>query len=146
MLRKANLSAHGIRWAVLTPVLLLVVAHLTSEQAPTLKQPPKKTAQYQLITKGLLGTVTVPFQFKSANLRLEIRDLIMGTRAAHIQPVSVRTILEVRGGIVIATINGHQQAYIPGDFLIVDKDTGLDLQNPRDVTVIRAIYVFENEK
>src|SRR3989442_6728995 len=61
----------------------------------------KVDPQYEVIATGLLGSPVVPFQFKSASLRLEIRNLVMGNPSAETAPMPARTIFEVRGGTLI---------------------------------------------
>jgi hypothetical protein len=102
--------------------------------------------QYEIVSQGLLGSPLVPIQFKTANLRLEIRDLILGRTFVRTLPATTRTILEVRGGAVTATLNGQTKTYVPGDWFVIEEGDVLEMRNKGDVTVIRAIYVFEQAK
>jgi hypothetical protein len=120
-----------------------LVICLSPSSAESKHEQDMRSGQYQIISEGLLGSVVIPFQFKSAHIRLEVRDLIMGTGSARFM-AAAQTILEVRGGTVVATINGKKTTYIPGDFFVVNQGSVLDMQNPGDVTVIRAIYIFDN--
>ena len=98
---------------------------------------------YQVITKGLLGGPVYPVQFRTAKLRLETRNLIMGPGRAESVPTPVRTIMELRGGALTATLNGKRQEHVPGDFWVVNKGDTLSLENQGDVAIIRAVQISE---
>jgi hypothetical protein len=104
------------------------------------------SAQYQIITHGLLGSPVFPVRFRSADLRLEIRNLIMGPGAAQAVATPNRTIMELRGGALVTTINGEKRERRPGDFWLVEPGSTLALENQGDVAVIRAIYVFAGRR
>ncbi|MGH2397577.1 MAG: hypothetical protein ACRDFW_11450 [bacterium] len=107
---------------------------------------PEEATQYEIITKGLLANPILPIQFQSADLRLEIRNLIMGPGQAQAVPMPTRAIMELRGGGVVTTINREKRERRPGDFWVVEKGSALALDNRSDVVVIRAIYIFEGRK
>ncbi|SRR6266404_6189695 len=108
-------------------------------------KPPAKAASFQVLTKGLLTNAGATFRFPSEKLELEIRDLVMGNGTARDIPTPTRMLLEVRGGLVKVTINGKTENHVPGDMFGVDQGAKLELENPGDVTVIRAIYIHERQ-
>lgn len=101
---------------------------------------------YEVITKGLLGDTPFSVQFRSAPLRLEIRNLIMGPGITDVVPTANRALMELRGGGVVTTINGQRQERRQGDFWTVEKGSRLIIESTGDVAVIRAIYVIEGQK
>src|SRR5437660_12826600 len=105
-------------------LLLLALPFATSQTDHSVqvhKGQTKVYPQYEVIAPGLLGSPVALFQFKSASLRLEIRNLVMGNASAETAPMPTRTIFEVRGGTLVVTLNGEQRTYLPGDFFVVDK-------------------------
>ncbi len=119
-----------------------LAAHSACAQVAQGKTPEEPT-QYEIITKGLLANPIFPIQFQSADLRLEIRNFIMGPGQAQAVPIPTRAIMELRGGGVITTIDREKRERRPGDFWVVEKGSALALDNRSDVVVIRAIYIFE---
>jgi hypothetical protein len=57
----------------------------------------------------------------------------------------VRTIMELRGGAVIATVNGKRVEHVPGDFWVLERGDTLALENQGDVAVIRSIQIREGK-
>jgi hypothetical protein len=102
--------------------------------------------QYEIVAQGLLSNPTLAIEFKAAPVRLEIRDLIVGPGVARAVPVPGRTLMELRGGGVITSINGDKRDRRPGDFWTVERDSSLSLENKGDVAVIRAIRIIEEQK
>lgn len=107
---------------------------------------PQEGAPYEIIAKGLLGSRLFPVQFRSADLRLEVRNLIVGRGEARAVPTPDRAIMELRGGGVVTTIDGERRERRPGDFWRVEKGSALTLENRADVAVIRAIYILEGAR
>jgi len=79
----------------------------------------------------------------TAAVRLEVRDLVMGPGIARDIPLGARVLMELRGGAAVTTIDGTKQERRPGDFWEVPKGSVLTIENPGDVAVIRAIYLYE---
>lgn len=102
--------------------------------------------EYEVVTQGLLANRGVSMPFRSARVRLEIRNLVMGQASAEKVPIPTTVIMELRGGTVTTTIDGQQQERRPGDFWTVEKGRVLSIANPGEVAVIRAIYIFERGK
>jgi hypothetical protein len=105
-------------------------------------QPP----YYSLVTQGMLAGPVFPYQFQSAKLRLEIRNLVIGHAKANEVPTPTDILMELRGGIVITTINGQAQERIQGDFWTVEKGSNLAIENPGQAAVIRAVYAYPQSK
>jgi hypothetical protein len=119
----------------------LVPANMAGQEPPTPEQrPPNK---YEVVAPGLIGNAPFTLQFRTADLRLVVRDLMMGRGEARDVPTAARAILELRGGSVITTINGEKKTRTQGDIWTVGKGDRLSLENPYDVAVIRAVYLFE---
>ena len=106
----------------------------------------RQTSAYELVTKGVVGSSVLRVQFKTAPLRLEIRNLVMGRGETEAIPIPTRILLEVRQGAVTTTINQEQQGRSQGDFWVVDKGSSFTMQNSGEVAVIRAIYIFEGSR
>jgi len=109
------------------------------EQAPT-------SAQYGVAAKGIVASPAVKIQFKSAPLRLEVRNLIMGRGETESIPAPTRILLELRQGAVTTTVNREKQERHQGDFWVVEKDSSFTIQNSGEVAVLRAIYIFEGSR
>ncbi len=112
-------------------------------QAPAAQRPADSTHGYEVLTKGLLGGPPLALQFRTARVRLVIRNLIMGPGSADSVPIPMRVVMELRGGALTARINGKTVEHFPGDFWVLEKGSAVSLQNRGDVVVIRAIYVLE---
>ena len=132
----------GTNWTVIA-ILLMAAGVLTSYSARS--QDPNLPS-YEVVTNGLVANQALSVQFRSAPLRVGIRDLIVGPGQAESVPTPVRTLMELRGGGVITMINGESQQRVPGDFWIVERGSALSLQNDGDVAVIRAIQLFEGQR
>ncbi len=130
--------------AVLTAIGVVVARPTGAQVAP--EPATQESKQYEVVTKGLLGSPLFPIQFRSADLRVEIRNLVMGRGEAQAVPTPTRTIMELRGGAVVTTINGDKRERRAGDFWEVEKGSMLALENRGEVAVIRAIYLFEGGK
>lgn len=120
-------------------------AQTTARQDPT-SVSPTESKPYEVITKGLLGSPVYPVQFKSAALRLDIRNLIVGPGTAQGIPIKERTLMELRGGGVVTTIDGQKQTRRAGDFWVVERGSALSIENAGDVAVIRAMEMVEGAK
>jgi hypothetical protein len=116
------------------PILLLCFILPASAQAPT---------KYEVIVPGLVANPTYVLQFRSDDLRLEVRDLIMGPGQARNIPTPARAMMELRGGTVITTINGRATPRIQGDIWSIAKGDSLSLENLHDVVVIRSMSIIE---
>ncbi len=135
-----TLQQPAASWLVLLTAPL-ALANTAGQAPPALEQrPPTK---YEVVAPGLIGNTPFTLQFRTADLRLVVRDLMMGHGEARDVPTAARAILELRGGSVITTINGEKKTRTQGDIWTVGKGDQLSLQNPYDVAVIRAVYVFE---
>jgi hypothetical protein len=101
---------------------------------------------YEVIVPGLVGNAPYILEFRSANLRIAVRDLIMGHGEARDVPTRARAVMELRGGSVITTINGVRTRRRQGDIWRVRPEDRLSLENPYDVAVIRAMYILERAR
>jgi hypothetical protein len=102
--------------------------------------------EYELIAKGVAGSLPLRVQFKSAPLRLEFRNLVVGRGESEPVPVPTTILMELRQGGVTATINGQKHERHQGDFWVVEKGGSLTIQNLEGVAVIRGIYIFEGNR
>ncbi len=109
------------------------------------KEENRQPASYEVLAKGVVGSAPLEVQFKSAALRLEIRNLIMGRGETESIPTPARMLLEVRQGAVTTTINQEKQGRSQGDFWVVEKGNSFAVQNAGEVAVLRAIYIFEGK-
>lgn len=140
--------------SVLLFLALLLAAwlpkHLFSEERGQSEQSKRdenpQVSSYELLAKGVVGSPPFQVQFKSAPLRLEIRNLVMGRGETEAIPTPTRILLEVRQGAVTTTINREKQGRNQGDFWVVDKGSSFTMQNSGEVAVIRAIYIFEGSR
>lgn len=132
--------------------LLLIVILLVAAQpvrisgAQGAQEKPGPPPYYSLVTQGMLAGPVFPYQFQSAKLRLEIRNLIIGHAKASEVPTPTDMLMELRGGAVITTINGQAQERIQGDFWTVEKGSSLTIENQAQAAVIRAVYVYPGAK
>jgi hypothetical protein len=129
-------------------VLILLVAaqpvRISGAQGTQQKEGPPP--YYSLLTQGMLAGPMFPYQFQSAKLRLEIRNLIIGHAKASEVPTPTDMLMELRGGVVITTINGQSLERIQGDFWTVEKGSSLAIENQGQAAVIRAVYVYPGPK
>ncbi len=109
------------------------------------KEENRQPAAYEVLAKGVVGSAPFQVQFKSAALRLEIRNLIMGRGETESIPTPTRMLLEVRQGAVTTSINQEKQTRNQGDFWVVEKGSSFTAQNSGEVGVLRAIYIFEGK-
>lgn len=137
----------------LSLVILLSLAPLPAlaqqqRRPPDDQRPPERPPQtkYEVIVPGMVANSPFDLQFRSADLRLQVRDLIMGRGEARDVPVPARILMELRGGGVSTTINGAKTERTQGDLWIVEKGDRLTVENTLDVAVIRAVYIFTRER
>ena len=134
------------------PVATLIVllgASVHSQQAgspTTTAQNPQPETKYEALAKGVAATLPFQVQFRSAPLRLEMRNLVMGRGITETIPTPTRILMEVRQGAVTATTSQGKHEWRQGDFWTVEKDSSLTIQNDGEVAVIRAIYIFEGKR
>jgi len=127
--------------------LATAVAVVMQQPAPAgqgQRQP--DSAQYQVLVKGMAASRPFRVQFKSAPLRLEFRNLVMGRGNTDSIPVPTRILMELRLGGVTTVINGERRERRQGEFWVVEKGSSLRVQAPGEVATIRAIYIFEGER
>jgi hypothetical protein len=109
-------------------------------------QSQQDTSLYQVLVKGIAASRPFRVQFKSAPLRLEFRNLVMGRGNSDSIPVPTRILMELRLGGVTTVINGERRERRQGEFWVVEKGSSLRFQAPGEVATIRAIYIFEGER
>jgi len=124
--------------------LLLAQEKAQSPQAKDTENRPAST--YELLAKGVVGSAPFQIQFKSAPLRLDIRNLIMGRGETEAIPTPTQILLELRQGGVTTTINQEKVNRSQGDFWVVEKGSAFTIQNSGEVAVLRAIYIFEGSR
>jgi len=142
------------QWGRLLIGLLLLLAWLgtglLSQESRAVGQSTKnenrQVSSYELLSKGVVATAPFQVQFKSAPLRLELRNLIMGRGETESIPTPTRILLELRQGAVTITVNREKQSQSQGDFWVVDKGSSFTIQNSGEVAVLRAIYIFEGSR
>jgi len=110
------------------------------------QQPVQTNQTYEVLAKGVVGSPPLQVQFTSAPLRLDLRNLIMGRGQTESIPVPTSILMELRQGGVTTTINQQQQERRQGDLWVVEQGSALTMQNPGEVAVIRAIYIFEGNR
>lgn len=135
-----------LRNLLLVFVLLVAAQPNQMSSAQEAQKQPSPPPYYSLLTQGMLAGPVFPYQFKSAPLRLEVRNLIIGHSKASDVPTPTNILMELRGGAVITTINGQTQERIQGDFWTVEKGSSLAIENQGQAAVIRAVYVFPGSK
>ena len=101
---------------------------------------------YEVLAKGVVSSRPFPVQFRSAPLRLEFRNLIMGRGESEPITAPTNILMELREGGVTTTINQQASERRQGDFWVVEKGSSLLIKNPGEVAVIRAIYMFEGNQ
>ncbi|HEY4846353.1 MAG TPA: hypothetical protein VIH87_00815 [Methylocella sp.] len=119
---------------------------LGSGQAQQTQEEQASPPQYESLVKGIAASSPLQIQFKSAPLRLEIRNLVMGRGDTEAIPTPTRILMEVRQGAITTTINDEKHDWRQGDFSMVDKGSLMTIQNPGEVAVIRAIYIYEGNR
>jgi siroheme synthase (precorrin-2 oxidase/ferrochelatase) len=127
-------------------VLVVVVCILAERRSDAQAQAAQgRDTTYVVITKGVLGTPIFPIRFESAPLNIGVRNFVMGPGEAQRIPVTVRTIMELRGGMVTTTINGESRERRAGDFWVVEPGSSISLVNRGDVAVIRVLHLQERQ-
>ncbi|MBS1867929.1 MAG: hypothetical protein JSS69_18620 [Acidobacteria bacterium] len=142
---KKKLGAFLIAALVLCAGGRFLLAQEKATGKPPQKDESRQPAVYEVLAKGVVGSAPFEVQFKSAALRLEIRNLVMGRGETEAIPTPTRIVLEVRQGAVTTTINQEKQARQQGDFWVVEKGSSFTIENPGEVAVLRAIYIFEGK-
>jgi hypothetical protein len=122
---------------------LFLLSQERRQSPPPKEEEVQQTSTYQLLAKGVVSSAPFGVQFKSAALKLEMRNLVMGHGETESIPTPTRMLLEVRQGGVITIIDHEKMNRTQGDFWVVDKDSRFSIQNPGQVAVLRAIYIFE---
>lgn len=130
----------------LASLAVCVFAQGTSQTDKPGKDQTRQPLQFELLAKGVVASPPVQVQFKSAPLRLVIRNLVMGRGETEPIPTPSRILLELRQGAVITTIDQQRHNRNQGDFWMVEKGSSFTIQNPGEVAVLRAIYVFEGNR
>ena len=136
----------AFRSLLLVFILLVAAQPIQKSSAQEIQEKAGRPPYYSLVTDGLLAGPVFPYQFQSAKLRLEVRNLILGHSKASDVPTPTDILMELRGGAVIITINGQAQEHIQGDFWTVEKGSRLAIENQGQVAVIRAVYVHAGSK
>jgi hypothetical protein len=138
-----SLERRGL-WIPLAAIATSIAISLVfGQQKPKTAERP---SEYELVAKGVAGSSPLQVQFKSAPLRLEFRNLVMGRGESEAIPVPTTTLMELRQGGITITVNGQKEERRQGDFWVVEKGSALTIQNPGEVAVIRAIYIFEGNR
>jgi hypothetical protein len=114
--------------------------------APAQVAPPVETAPYEIVGKGVAARAVASLQLKSADLRLEIRNIVIGPGGAEAVPVPERAIMELRSGGVATTIDGQERERRIGDFWTMEKGAVMRVKNHAQASVIRAIYLHEGSR
>jgi hypothetical protein len=127
-------------------ILLVAALPVRISGGQEAQEKPGAHPYYSLVTQGMLAGPVFPYQFQSAKLRLEIRNLIIGHAKASEVPTPTDMLMELRGGAVITTINGQAQERMQGDFWSVEKGSSLAIENQGQAAVIRAVYVYPGSK
>jgi hypothetical protein len=134
------------RGFLLVFILLVAAPPVRISGAQTAQEKPSSSPYYSLVTQGMLSGRAFLYQFQSAKLRVEIRNLIVGHAKANAVPTPTDMLMELRGGAVITTINGQTQERIQGDFWTIEKGSSLAIENQGQAAVIRAVYVYPSSK
>ncbi len=124
----------------------MVVAIPSHAQSTTTSSPQAQASDYEILAKGVAGSRPFQVPFKSAPLRLEFRNLVMGHGESERLQLPTRVLMELREGGVTTTINQEKHERRQGDFWVVEKGNSLTIGNPGQVAVIRAIYIFEGAR
>lgn len=131
--------------ALVLPVTLAIGLSAQEEKGAdqSKREEAKQAPAYEPLAKGIVGSGPLRVQFKSAPLRLEIRNLVMGRGETEAITAPTRILLEVRQGAVTTTAKQERQSHTQGDFFAVEKGSTFTIQNSGEVAVLRAIYIFE---
>ena len=136
----------GLRVVLMVFILLVAAQPIRISSAQEAKEKTESAPYYTLVTQGMMASPVFPYQFESAKLRLEVRNLILGHSKTNDVPTPSDILMELRGGAVITTINGQAQERIQGDFWTVEKGSKLAIENQGQAAVIRAVYVYPGTK
>jgi hypothetical protein len=136
----------ALRSLLLVFILLFAAQPIRMSSAQESQERGGQAPYYSLVTEGMLAGPVFPYQFQSAKLRLEVRNLILGRSRASDVPTPTDILMELRGGAVNTTINGQAQEHIQGDFWTVEKGSKLTIENQGQVAIIRAVYVYPGLK
>lgn len=136
----------ALRSLLLVFILLFAAQPIRMSSAQESQEKAVPAPYYSLVTEGMLAGPVFPYQFQSAKLRLEVRNLILGRSKASDVPTPTDILMELRGGAVTTTINGQAQEHIQGDFWTVEKGSKLTIENQGQVAIIRAVYVYPGLK
>ena len=123
-----------------------ITAQVGNQADKAAKAEGSESLQFQLLAKGVAASPAVTLQFKSAPLRLEIRNLVMGKGETEPVPVPTRILFELRQGAVTTSLNQQKQERHQGDFWVVEKNASFTIENSSEVAVLRAIYIFEGSR
>lgn len=129
--------------AFISPILGLCLVGQGREQSQQSKENSDRNSQYEVLVKGVAASRAAQIQFQTAPVRLEIRNLVMGHGQTETIPVQAQILMELRQGSVVSSINQEKRERKQGDFWVVEKGSSLTLQNPGELAVVRAIYIFE---
>lgn len=140
------MTSTALRVLLLVFILLVAAQPIQISSAQEFGEKTEAVPYYSLVTEGMIASPVFPYQFQSARLRLEIRNLILGHSKASDVPAPTDILMELRGGAVITTINGQAQERIQGDFWTVEKGSKLAVENQGQAAVIRAVYVYPGSK
>ncbi len=122
--------------------------HLAAQESAAANAAPEPTqadrdSGYEVLAKGVVASRIFPIQFKNIPLRMEFRNLTMGKGISEAVTLPTQVLMEVRLGQVNATVRGAKHEYHQGDFWVAEKGDSVVLENPSEVAVIRAIYIYK---
>jgi hypothetical protein len=104
--------------------------------AQAAQQKTESTSYYSLHTQGMITSPVFPYEFQSAKLHVEIRNLILGHAKADQVPTPTDILMELR--------QSHER--MQGDFWTVEKGASLAIENRGQAAVIRAVYLYPRSK
>jgi hypothetical protein len=134
------------------PVVLLLVfgGWSVQELAPVSAQDPRaaqpapqaERGDFEVLTKGIVASRPFEARFTAIPIRLSFRNLVMGRGETQGLKFDARVLMELRQGGVVTTVNQQKTERRAGDFWVVERGVSIAIQNPNEVAVIRAIYMF----
>jgi hypothetical protein len=136
------------RFAVLVSLCLTVASlDVLARLPPQNPQPAQPTPQaergdFEVLTKGIVASRPFEARFTAIPVRLSFRNLVMGRGEAQEMKFDTKVLMELRQGGVVTIVNQQKTERRPGDFWVVERGVPVSIQNPNEVSVIRAIYVF----
>jgi hypothetical protein len=134
-------------------VAMVAIASLhvvTHGHAPVIQE--QRAAQqtqsggFEVVAKGIVASPPFEVHFTSVPLRLAFRNLIMGRGETEQIRFDTTVLMELRQGGVVTTINQQKTERASGDFWVVERSVPITIQNPGEVAVIRAVYIFEGNR